>query len=422
MNIIDSTYELLKEIKEKKYTFSYAINKKVNSLNHSDSDKIIIKDTLKGVVNRYYFLKHEVSGLIEEKNTKDEDILIISLALARYARNIIVDDVINFLSASNEENNYAFDIEKVRELFEKIAKAQTTIPEKYENNFVKKVSLLYSYPEWIVGMMKKHFGTKNAFKTIAASRKSAPINICVNPMKIEGQLEDSVFVKTDIASTSYEYNSKEPLLNNPLFKSKKIFVVDHMEQFLADELEPFQGDEILIIGGSRSHLSNLVAMKADDFAHVNYAAPSEEIYFSTKKMYEQFNLKSVNVFIAECDGVVTHVPYDKFDKVLVTPPNSEFGLIRQKPEILLTFNQNDLDGLIAGQKKYIEEACKFVKAGGFMLYSVPTINIKESFAIVNEFLSKHEEFEMEGEEIIFPYVNRTNGIYYAKLRKREIEE
>jgi 16S rRNA (cytosine967-C5)-methyltransferase len=426
MTNIDYAYELFSEIKEKKISFSYGINKKINSLGLTPIDVVIVKDCLKSVVNRYYFLKSEVSGLIEDKESKEADVLVIALGLARYARNIHVKDVIGWLKESKEANNYSFDVAKVEELLNKIAKNPTPVPEKYEKNFVKKIALLYSYPEWIVGMMKKHFGTKNTFKTISDSRKSAPINICVNSLRMSDELPSDSFKKTDIASTSYEYISKTPLVENQLFKQKKVFVMDQMEQLLADELEISPVDNVLIIGGHHGHLATLSAIKGDDSnvtLKVNFAARSEDSYMATKKMIDQFGIKSINLFVCEDINLVcTHLPYGASDKVLVTPPNSEFGLIRQRPEILITFDQKELDGLIEGQKRYIEEAAKFVKEDGIMIYSVPTLNIKESFGIVNEFIVNHEEFEMLEEKVIFPYMNKTSGLYYAKLRKKSAEE
>ncbi len=423
MTIIENAYQLFASIKEKECSFSYAINKKINTLNISQQDIVIVKDALKSVINRYYFLKNEISSLVEDKDSKDADILVISLGLARYARNVTVNDVIGWLKEGNEESKYSFDIAKVEELFTKIAKNPTPIPEKYEKNFVKKIALLYSYPEWIVGMMKKHFSTKHTFKTISDSRKSAPINISINPLTFEGTLPEDSFKKTDFATTSYEYIGKSPLVENQLFRNKSLFVMDQMEQLLADELEVRQGEEFLIIGGHHGHLSNLIAMKAYDTCKVNYAAPNEDSYISTKKMKEQFNISSNNCFVCPTlDMVVTHVAYKTQDKVLVTPPNSEFGLIRQRPEILITFKQSELDGLIEGAHKYLEEASKFVKDDGILIYSVPTLNIKESFQIVATFLEKHQEFEMVEEQLIFPYVNKTNGLYYAKLKKKVVEE
>lgn len=420
MTVIDQVYQIFDDIKQKKYSFSNAINKKVNSLGLDATDSVIVKDTLKSVINRYYFFRSEIAELVTDIDSKDADILVLSLAMARYARNVTVENVIEFIRKSNETNNYAFNLDIVKEKLHDIAKNPTPIPEKYDNNFVKKVSLLYSYPEWIVGMMKKHFGTKNTFKMISSSRKSAPINICKNP-NYQEELSSEDFLKTDIASTSYEYIGKNVLLENSAFVHKKVFVMDQMEQLLADELDVNFGDETLIIGGNHGHLATLISLTVGELAHINYACLNEDSFLLAKKITSTHGVNNVNIFESDAKLLITNVEYKKFSKVLVTPPNSELGLIRQKPEILLTFKQNELDGLIAGQKEYLKEASKFVKEDGILIYSVPTLNNKESFAIINEFIAENDEFELLDEKIIFPHINKTNGLYYAKLKKKSSE-
>ena len=110
------------------------------------------------------------------------------------------------------------------------------------------------------------------------------------------------------------------------------------------------------------------------------------------------------------------------DKVLCMPPSSDFGLIRKKPEIVITFKKEDMDNLIKVQKEYIEEFSKYVKDEGTFVYSVTTLNDKESRKIVKEFLSKHSEFFLMEEKIIFPYEYQTDGVYYAKMIKKSEED
>ena len=66
----------------------------------------------------------------------------------------------------------------------------------------------------------------------------------------------------------------------------------------------------------------------------------------------------------------------------------------------------------------IKEASKYVKEGGTLVYAVPTLNIKESYNIVRLFLEENKEFELEKEELIFPYTYQTTGMYYAKIIKK----
>ena len=42
--------------------------------------------------------------------------------------------------------------------------------------------------------------------------------------------------------------------------------------------------------------------------------------------------------------------------------------------------------------------------------------------IVNEFIAEDDSFELLEEKLIFPYVHKTSGLYYAKMKKKITEE
>lgn len=418
MTLLDYTYTLFRGIKEKEYSFSHALNKQIQLLSLTNLETNVVKACLKGVINRYYYLKFEIKknyGNVEE-NVFDH--LILGLSFVRYVSNISVDDVINFISESENEELKTLDLSKLKEVYLSLKDSVTPIPEKYENNFAKKLSILYSYPEWLVGMMKKHFGGKNTYKSIASSRRNSPINVIVNPNSELLSLNDEEnFKKIDVTSSSYEYLGKD-LLNNELFKQKKIYVLDAMEGLLVDILNPYQGDEVLVISDNKSMLVPTIALKMFNFGKIYHSCNSQDTYFYIRKVLDSYKLKNVIPFEGDISLCCTHAEYNSLDKVLVVPPSSEFGLIRRKPEITINFNQNELDGLIENETKYLLEASKFVKEEGTLVYAVPTLNIKESFNIVRLFLEENKEFVLEKEELIFPYSYQTTGIYYAKLIKR----
>ena len=65
MNILDYIYSALVSLRNKEYSFSFLINKKV-SPNEIDSKLILhVKDTLKALVNRYYFLAWEIKHYLK---------------------------------------------------------------------------------------------------------------------------------------------------------------------------------------------------------------------------------------------------------------------------------------------------------------------------------------------------------------------
>ena len=62
----------------------------------------------------------------------------------------------------------------------------------------------------------------------------------------------------------------------------------------------------------------------------------------------------------------------------------------------------DIDNLVTIQRAMIEKAARLVKPGGIMVYSTCTIVRRENDQIVEEFLLRHKDFEIESAEEFFP--------------------
>ena len=73
----------------------------------------------------------------------------------------------------------------------------------------------------------------------------------------------------------------------------------------------------------------------------------------------------------------------------------------------------DLAVLVAGQRRILEAAARFVAPGGVLVYSVCTINPDEGAGVVEEFLRSHREFVSDDLATILPdacgAVRRTRG-------------
>ena len=82
--------------------------------------------------------------------------------------------------------------------------------------------------------------------------------------------------------------------------------------------------------------------------------------------------------------------------------------------------ESDLSVFPPLQKQLIEQAAKYTKTGGVLVYSTCTLNPDENEHIINEFLSLHSEFapeELNGMMTLYPDLVRSDGFFVAKLRK-----
>ena len=123
--------------------------------------------------------------------------------------------------------------------------------------------------------------------------------------------------------------------------------------------------------------------------------------------------------------------HEKYDKVLLDAPCSGLGVLSHKVEIRWRRTREDLAEFPPLQKALLEEAAKYLKKGGTLVYSTCTLNEAENENIVSEFLRNHPEFtpidfrleglgaSEKGMLTIWPDQAQSDGFFVAKLGKSD---
>lgn len=83
-----------------------------------------------------------------------------------------------------------------------------------------------------------------------------------------------------------------------------------------------------------------------------------------------------------------------FDRVLVDAPCSGLGTIRRDPDIRWRRNERDLVSLAHDQLTLLERAAALVRPHGRLVYATCSSEPEENEAVVDAFLSRHDEFEL----------------------------
>ena len=120
---------------------------------------------------------------------------------------------------------------------------------------------------------------------------------------------------------------------------------------------------------------------------------------------------------------------DFFDAVLCDAPCSGFGVVGDNPDIKLNRTEEDLRVVNDEQKSILDTVCKYVKPNGYLYYSTCSVFKSENIAVVKDFLSRHDDFEIEcvhsalpyddfdGTNAFLPDISFGNGFYIATLKR-----
>lgn len=427
MNILSKTYAYLQKIMNKEESFIDVLNRSIPSGELNQDEAKLIRDGLKSAVNRYYYLRYELRRGARDLHFESDEtsLLVLGLAFIQYVKNVTIEDVLKWLEEDYDSLPLRASLEQIREIYTSIGDHPLELPQKLDDHIRKKICLRYSYPEWVVKMMLKQFGVKNTYKSAASTRRGLPIVINKNPLRFkEGKdvLSEEDFKKTTFSSRAYSYVGKDKIINHPYFRSNRIFVEDESYQILVDLLNPEQGEEMLFIDESKGIMAIDAALKVNDLAKINVVCNDLYVMESLNNLTKRFRVSSLKYFESTPNLLITHISPNSMDKVLVVPDSSRLGLIRRQPDVLLTLKKKDLGDIISAQTNLLNEASQFVKEEGTLIYSVFTMNIKESVEVINEFLSSHSDFSLEEQKQIFPYEGPTDGFYYAKLKRNKKQD
>ncbi len=121
---------------------------------------------------------------------------------------------------------------------------------------------------------------------------------------------------------------------------------------------------------------------------------------------------------------------EKMDTVIADVPCSGFGIIRKKPDIRYK-SLPEAAELPALQQEIINNAARYVKPGGLLLYSTCTLVQAENEGVVELFLHTHPEFTTEplplpaifpknesGMLALVPGEYDTDGFFICRLRRK----
>lgn len=306
---------------------------------------------------------------------------------------------------------------------------------------IKKLSIEYSHPEWFVEKFIKLYGEDFAVGLMKVNNTPPELVIRVNTLKckkeelaekltskgiecINGRLKESVILQGFSAIEKSEE-----------FMEGLFTIQDESSMLAVRVLDPRPNDKILDLcsapGGKSTGMAQLMKNKGE--------ITSFDIHEHKLALIDK-NAKRLGIGIIKTrlkDSSVFDEEYKDYgDKVLLDAPCSGLGLMRKKPEIRWSVQPEDILELQKIQMRIINNASKYVKKEGTLLYSTCTISQEENEDIIENFLRDNQNYQLESickyipEEIrrddsgekgyikLFPHIHDTDGFFIAKLLRK----
>ncbi len=273
----------------------------------------------------------------------------------------------------------------------------------------------YSHPGELINLLKSYVGKERIESMLKANNSIAPMTVQTNTVKLTTEALQEKLQAEGVSVEKHPWLTDCLILSGtgnieqlPSFRNGEFYVQDAAAKLsvLCAELTP--GQRILdccAAPGGKS-FGAMIAMRGQG------SVTSCDIHPHKIELIQKGaqRLGFANI-TATCQDATAFVPQweQAFDTVIADVPCSGLGIIRKKPDI----RYKDLSvvaELPPLQKEIINNAARYVKPGGLLLYSTCTLVQAENEDVVADFLRTHLDFTTEPLPLPVPFSKNESGM------------
>lgn len=419
-NIRKTAVDILCDIEKNSAYSNITLNKYLGSNEISNADRRLVYALVYGVLDRKLTLDYIISKFVKNID-KIKPISLNALRIGIYQikfmdnipESAAVNESVKVVKKSAESYNSAF----VNAVLRNYLRKGCRIP---EDDSLYSMSVRLSCPEKLLNIFISDYGKEIAEDLLSSFLEAPPVYLRVNNLKISdenliGELEKSGIKAEIVFEHCLKIISGEiDFKNNLLFKKGYFHAQDIASQKSIEKFSVKENDRILDMcsapGGKAFTMAENISDKGSIVACDIYDKRADLI----KKGAEKLGIKCIETKVF--DAMIFNPEFGKFDKVLCDVPCSGLGVIRRKPEIKYKETLYDSD-LEQTQFAILENADKYLKAGGSLMYSTCTVKKSENEDIIKTFLDKYPIYELQYYHTYLPHKDGTDGFFCALMKK-----
>ncbi len=208
------------------------------------------------------------------------------------------------------------------------------------------------------------------------------------------------------------------------FQNGMFHVQDLSSQLCCAILAPQAGETVLDLCAAPGGKSFTIAERMENTGRVLAFDLHEHRAELIRSGAQRLGLTCIEARTGDASGFDPEMP--QADRILCDVPCSGLGVIRRKPEIKYK-PLSEFAALPELQYAILENAARYLKTGGTLVYSTCTILKAENEDVVKRFLASHPEFELvpltefgfsEGCATFSVLYDNCDGFFAARMRKR----
>ena len=366
-------FQILVEVFKKNKNFEIVFNKMIADQDLSKKDISFINNVCLNSMRRNIHCKLILSKFIKSKININQGILLTSaivqivyLKIKPYA---VVNETVNVAKKVKVFSGFVNAV--LKNILNNIYKVNKTQIE------------LYDFPNWFIKQisLNKNF---NADKFIATFCDYPSLHLV---FKSEQYLNNFTEPHTKSSKNSAFVESQKKINDMPNFKKGEWWVQDFSSMLPLAINSKIKNLQIL-------DLCAAPGGKAFQILSGNKVVLNDINLKRISKLQNNLSRLKFNPEIQNLNGLDFDENY-KFDIVILDAPCSSIGTIRKHPEIFFKSKDPDFATLNELQKNLLQKSSKLIKNKGKIVYMVCSFFYSETIEIIENFLKKNKNFEIE---------------------------
>ena len=323
----------------------------------------------------------------------------------------------------------------VNAVLRRLCREKENLPAVPNQDEARYLSIRYSHPKWLVKRLLALLGREGTEAFLACGNSQPPAAAQVNTCRCSAEEAVRALEAEGIKAERHPWMPDCLLLRGTgdmerlkAFRDGMIYIQDPAARLavLAAELRP--GGRVLDVCAAPGGKSFAAAIAMGDRGEIVACDLHENKLKRIREGAARLGLTSIRAEAA--DGRIFREKWrDAFDLVLVDAPCSGLGILRKKPDI----RRKKADGLFSLpviQSAILENAARYVRPGGTLLYSTCTILPEENEEVTGAFLGTRPDFSrerfslpspigtVEGQATLWPHLHETDGFYICRMTRR----
>ncbi len=299
------------------------------------------------------------------------------------------------------------------------------------------ISVRYSFPLWLTRHFISLFGKDGCIAAFSHFNEASYTDLTVNlrkttPERLAERLCGAGYPAkpSELSPITVRVSQSVDPRELPGFSEGEFFVQDTASAIAALALGVREGDRVLDLCAAPGGKSFACAMLLGTRGSVLSLDLHESKLSLIEGGRDRLGLDCISVGAADATELVPEY-IGKFDRVVCDVPCSGLGVLGKKPDLRYK-DAASLAELPALGARILENAAKYVKPGGALVYSTCTLNPAENEDVVSRFVGGQDELSLVdftvgglsskgGMLTLLPQLLGTDGFFIAKLCRKEVE-